>query len=187
MFVDAEGKRRKRGKPPSGHIGFVVHHPVHGVCHGAAPVPGSVTRLLERVRKRETYIGQYELIGAIVPFISLPREWFAGYAVELWIDNASAIGALIKGYSGKPDCARIVNTFHFAFARLGAFSLWIDFVNTESNPADVPSRFHEMTAEAIRDASDLLGPRVPATVPDFADSQGEWLPFVEIARSAWGD
>ena len=37
------------------------------------------------------------------------------------------------------------------------------------------------------DASDLLGPRVPATVPDFADSQGEWLPFVEIARSAWGD
>ena len=37
--------------------------------------------------------------------------------------------------------------FHFAVARIGFASLWIDYVASESNPADVPSRLHEMTDE----------------------------------------
>jgi hypothetical protein len=186
VFVDAEGKKRKGARPPEGHVGFVVYHPHFGTVHGSAKVPASLTALFDRVRKRETYIGQYELVGAIVPFLSLPREWFAGYSVELWIDNSSAVAALIKGYSGKPDCARIVNMFHFAFAKLGALSLWIDYVNTESNPADTPSRFHEMSQDEITVASADIGPRVFAVIPNFADDDGEWLSFANIARSVWG-
>ena len=39
---------------------------------------------------------------------SMPRSWFAGYPVELWIDNSGAMSALIKDYSGLPDCSRLV-------------------------------------------------------------------------------
>ena len=143
-------------------------------------------RLLDAIKLRDTYIGQFELIGAIVPFISLPREWFEGRPIELWIDNAGAVGALIKGYSGKPDCARIVNMFHFAFARVGATSLWIDYVNTESNLADVPSRFHEMSKHEIMAESVELGGPVEATIPQFSSDGGSWLPFTAIAASVWG-
>ena len=96
-----------------------------------------------------------------------------------------AIGTLISGYAGKPDCARIVNMFHFAFARLGATSLWIDYVNTESNLADVPSRFHEMSAAERAAASADLGEEIEAIIPTFSDGYGQWLPFAEIARSVW--
>ena len=141
---------------------------------------------MDAMKKRDTYIGQFELIGAIVPFISLPRYWFEGRPVELWIDNTMAIGTLISGYAGKPDCARIVNMFHFAFARLGATSLWIDYVNTESNLADIPSRFHEMSAAEASAAAADLGERIDSIVPTFASDDGQWLPFADIARSVSG-
>jgi len=186
VFTDAEGKKRKGKRPPQGHVGFVVHHTKFGKAHGSARVPASLIRLFDRIKQRETYIGQLELVAALVPFISLPAEWFRGYQVELWIDNASAVGGLVKGYSGVPDCARIINTFHFAIARLGIASLWIDYVPTESNPADVPSRLHEMREDEARAALRGLGQEVRAHVPSFADDSGEWLSLVAIAASVWG-
>ena len=69
-------------------------------------------------------------------------------------------------------------------ARLGLASLWIDFVNSESNPADVPSRAHELTAGAAGELAEF-GERVHMVVPDFADADGSWLPMVDIARSVW--
>jgi hypothetical protein len=185
VFVDAEGKKRSGASPPSGHLGFVVYHPDFGKVHSYAPVPASLVQLLDDCRRRDVYIGQFELIGAITPFLSLPPEWFTGYPVELWIDNSGAMSSLVKDYSGKPDCARIVNMFHFTVAKLGLASLWTDFVNSESNPADVPSRAHELGSR--RD--EMLAPYgrfVPMTVPAFAAPDGSWLSVVEIARSVWG-
>ena len=184
VFVDAEGKQRKGSRPPSGHLGFVVYHPTHGTTHAAGRVPDAFVRLLDAIKLRQTYIGQFELLAAIAPFISLPAEWFQGRPVELWIDNSSAVAALVKGYSGKPDCARLVNMFHFAIARLGLASLWIDYVASESNPADVPSRAHELGADAAAQLAEF-GRMVEMTVPDFATEDGRWLPLVDIARSVW--
>lgn len=185
VFTDAEGKKRKGRRAPTGHLGFVVVHPVHGTVHAHAPAPAELTALLDRVKQRDTYIGQYELAAAITPFISLPRSWFEGRPVELWIDNSGAIGALVSGYSGKPDCGRMVNFFHFALAKLGAASLWIDYVPSESNPADIPSRFHEMSAQERAGASDLVGRCVPIKVPQFATADGQWRSYVDIAASVW--
>ena len=75
--------------------------------------------------------------------------------------------------------------FHFAIAKLGVSSLWIDYVPTESNPADVPSRLHEMGPEEASDAVRELGLLVPAVIPLFANDDGEWLSSVAIAASVW--
>ena len=137
------------------------------------------------MKERKSYIGQFELAAAITPFLSLPPEWFQGYPVELWIDNAGAVGGLIKGYSGIPDCARIINLFHFAVAKLGLASLWIDYVPSESNPADVPSRLHEMSEDEARRELREFGELVEMVIPQFANENGEWLSSIEIARSVW--
>lgn len=185
IFTDAEGKKRRRNQLPTGHLGFVVYHPVHGTHHAYATVPDSVAMLFDAFKKRDTYIGQYEIMAAITPFISLPPSWFEGRPIELWIDNAGAIGALVKGYSGVPDCARLVNMFHFAISRLGAASLWIDYVPSESNQADIPSRFHEMDVASRRAASGQLGTLVPMVVPELSDRHGKWLSSKQIALSVW--
>ena len=140
--------------------------------HAHKQVPPSFIALLDAIKQRDQYIGQFELLGAITPFVSLPPEWLSGYPVELWIDNSSAMSALVKDYSGKPDCARLVNMFHFSVARLGLSSLWIDFVNSESNPADVPSRAHELHC-AARAELDAFGSLVPMVVPEFASPDGD--------------
>ena len=62
--------------------------------------------------------GRYEIVAAITPFVSLDQKWFEGHPVELWIDNSGAMSTLIKGYSGVPDCARLVNIFRFATAKV---------------------------------------------------------------------
>ena len=186
IFTDAEGKKRSSNSLPTGHLGFVVYHPTLGRRYASAPAPKEWAVLFDRIKKRDTYIGQFELAAAITPFLSLPAEWFKGRPVELWIDNSGAVGALIKGYSGIPDCARIVNTFHFAVAKLGATSLWIDYVPTDSNPADIPSRLHEMDErEKIRELRNL-GEQVKMVIPAFADEFGNWLSSIQIAQSVWG-
>ena len=91
----------------------------------------------------------------------------------------------MKGYSGVADCAKIVNLFHFAIAKIGVASIWIDYVASESNPADVPSRLHEMSEEEAREALREFGSIMEMTLPTFADARGDWLPSVEIAKSAW--
>ena len=185
IFTDAEGSQRDGEELPSGHLGFVVYHPVHGRRYAHAAAPPDWVALFDAIKKRDTYIGQYELAAAITPFLSLPKDWFEGYPVELWIDNSGAVGALIKGYSGVPDCAKIVNLFHFTIARLGIESLWIDYVPTQSNPADVPSRRHEMDDLEASYALRTFGTEVPMRLPVFADTDGEWLPAAVIAKATW--
>ena len=185
IFTDAEGKKRGPNALPSGHLGFVVYHPEHGRKYAHAPAPESWVTLFDAIEQRQTYIGQFELAAAICPLLSLPTEWLQDRPVEIWIDNSGAIGALIKDYSGVADCARLVNTFHFAAAKAGIQSLWIDYVPSESNPADIPSRLHEMTAREAAEALRDLGDQIPMVLPEFATPAGEWRSYVDIASSIW--
>ena len=186
IFSDAEGKKRTRSKAPTGHLGFVVYHPVFGKRYASAPAPKEWVTLFDKIKKRETYIGQFEMAAALAALLSIPPEWLAGRPVELWIDNSGAVGALIKGYSGVADCARIVNMFHFAAVKLGIHSIWIDYVPTESNPADIPSRLHEMSAKEAAEALSDLGEPMEMVLPAFSDFSGEWLSTRAIAESVYG-
>ena len=185
IFTDAEGKARHGTTAPAGHLGIVVIHPIFGRRYAYAKAPDAWVDLFDKTRERATYIFQYELAAALAAFTSLPAEWLHDRPVEMWIDNTGAIGALIKDYSGVADCARIVNMFHFAAAKLGIQSLWIDYVPSESNPADVPSRLHEMSPAQAREELKHFGTPIELVLPQFADNQGEWLSYKEIASSIW--
>ena len=185
IFSDAEGKQRDGDEAPSGHLGAVVYHPVHGRHYCYAQAPPEWVALFDKIKQRATYIGQFELAAALAAVISLPEEWLRGRPVEIWVDNSGAVGSLVKGYSGVADCAKIVNMFHFAIAKIGVASIWVDYVASESNPADVPSRLHEMSKEEAREALREFGSIMKMTLPTFADANGDWLSSVEIAKSAW--
>ena len=146
-----------------------------------ARVPEALVKLLDKVKQRQTYIGQFEMIAAVTPYLSLPREWFEGMHVEHWLDSTHAIGALLKGYAGAPDTAHIVNMFRCATARLSLRSLWLDYVNTESNIADIPSRAGEAPKPGDDECWAMMGARAPCLVPEFADSNGDWVAFAAVA------
>ena len=61
-----------------------------------------------------------------------------------WIDNTSAISAINKGYSARPDSARLAHAFH-AFNLGFEARVWFEYamcsyVNTDANVSDAPSR-----------------------------------------------
>ena len=77
-------------------------------------------------------------MGALVPYLSAPGL-LAGREIIHWIDNTSALSALTKGYSGVPDSTRLVHLFHAWNAGARA-QVWFEYVPTDANPADKPSR-----------------------------------------------
>ena len=92
------------GAPPS----LNVLREYYELRHGGASLPDDLSDALVR---RKQQIGQVEIIGAIAPYLSLPNQ-LAGEDIIHFIDNTSALAALTKGYSGVPDSARLVHTFH---------------------------------------------------------------------------
>ena len=105
--------------------------------HSSALLPEA---LLASFRPRLQQIGQVELVGALVPYLSL-SERLRGRRVLHWIDNSSAVAAACKakGYSGAPDSARIVHAMHATLAGLGVRA-WFEYVRTDANVSDKPSR-----------------------------------------------
>ena len=95
---------------------------------------------ISALRKQSTFICPLEEVALVAPYIC-PELFpiFANRDVLYFADNTAANGAAIKGYSSSPDLARLVGPLHF---RLAASStrLWIEFVPSELDIADGPSR-----------------------------------------------
>ena len=64
-------------------------------------------------------------------------------------------------------------------------SIWIDYVPTESNPADLPSRPEELALLTAAQIEERIGSEVNMSIPQFAKEDREWMPLISIARSAW--
>ena len=93
---------------------------------------------MNRFAPKDQYIGQLEILAAVCVYYSAP-EWFEDRDVIHWIDNSSAIMALIKGYSGMPDSARLVHAFYLLMYRLRT-RVWFEHVVSDANVSDMPSR-----------------------------------------------
>ena len=89
-------------------------------------------------RARKQYIGQLELLAAVAVYYSL-RDRLRGRRVIHFIDNSGAAASLVKDYSRDEDSALIVNTFWAAACALDV-DVWFEFVYSEANIADWPSR-----------------------------------------------
>ena len=56
-----------------------------------------------------------------------------------FVDNTAALAGSIKGYSSKPDCARLIEALVVRVLSLGCRP-WFGFVYSEDNLSDLPSR-----------------------------------------------
>ena len=126
---------------------------------------------------RKQYIGQLELLAAVAVYYSLPE--LKGRRVVHWIDNTSAIAALVKGYSGSPDSVRILHAFA-AFSLGLDTSSWFLWVPSKANIADLPSRNDFALLE------ELGSVEVPFLFPPFAawdQPAADWVDMA-LARGA---
>lgn len=103
-------------QPQYNVIGVVVYdaEPTPGNPRGrffyaSAVPPDDVLALFEPDLK--TYIAQLELLAAVSVYYSYPAV-FRGRDVHHFIDNTIALSALVHGYAGKADLARMTNVFH---------------------------------------------------------------------------
>jgi hypothetical protein len=55
------------------------------------------------------------------------------------MDNISALSAVVHGYSGKPDMARLANLYNLARAK-HSIDVWCEYVPSAENIADIPSK-----------------------------------------------
>ena len=58
---------------------------------------------------------------------------------------------LIHGYASRPDCGRLVNTFHLMLADLKS-KVWLEWVPSKANVADLPSRDEDLPGGRARAA-----------------------------------
>ena len=70
---------------------------------------------------------------------TMPADRLAGRSAIFWIDNLAAKYGLQKAYSRCDDSGRIINCFKVKQAALRLRS-WFEYVPSEQNIADLPSR-----------------------------------------------
>ena len=130
-----------------GALGAVVYDPIdESVRYAAADPPWDL--LLSSWRTdRKTYIAELEALAAVAVYTTFPTL-FLGRKVNHFIDNTVALSALVHGYAGKPDLAKITNVFYMQALGLRA-SVYFDYVASKANIADLPSRreFDKLKAE----------------------------------------
>ena len=116
------------------------------------------------VRRRQQ-IGQLEILAGLVPYLSVPHL-LAGRDVVHWIDNTSAKAAFVHSYSGAPDSARLVHAFH-AWQACAQADVWFEYVPTNANPSDEPSRAPGLWHRSFRPCPGVVSEPVAARFPSL--------------------
>ena len=152
--------------------------------HGSAKVPASFIGRFMTASK--TYIGQLELLAAVAVYYTLPPCEIEGRAVIHWIDNTGALAAMIKGYARAIDGARIVHAFAALAVTLG-ISPWFEYVRSEANIADLPSREGLEGYESFDDtefAKRLGSARVQMRLPPMEAWSAPFGRWIDEARAS---
>jgi len=83
-------------------------------------------------------INQLELLAILCAVLTFGRL-LEDRRVWFWCDNCAALSGAIHGYARAPHLAQLSNEIHLRFAAL-QISAWFEWVPTECNIADIPSR-----------------------------------------------
>jgi hypothetical protein len=119
--------------------------------------------LIAELDARKQQIGQLELLAAAASYFSL-ATWLSNRDVFHYIDNTAAVAGIAKGYSAKPDSARIIHAYHALNVKMQA-QVHFEWVKSEANIADLPTRGQfELLQE-------FASKEIPLIVPPISD----WL------------
>ena len=149
--------------------------------HGGGPIPHDIR---DAFVERKQQIGQVEIIGGLVPYLSHPAL-LAGRRIIHFIDNSSAVAALTKGYSNLPDSARLVHTFH-AWQACAQTDVWFDYVRTKANPSDEPSRDPSLWGSTWRPGCEIVSQPGSARFAPLTSARdaSAWQLEADAARDA---
>ena len=90
-------------------------------------------------KDQDTHINEMELLGLLAVVWTLGPEVLTGRDVLMFCDNTAAMSATVHVYARSPNLAAFSNTLHLALATLRC-NLWVEWVPSDANCADVPSR-----------------------------------------------
>ena len=90
-------------------------------------------------KDKDTHINAMELLGLLAVVWTLGPEVLTGRDVLMFCDNTAAMSATVHVYARSPNLAAFSNTLHLALATLRC-NLWVEWVPSDANCADVPSR-----------------------------------------------
>ena len=79
------------------------------------------------------------------------------------------------GYSGALDAARLVNVYHIALMALGC-SVWLEYVASESNITDWPTREMLQACLQYKDGAQLVTMRIPTLL----EMTAPWLESYDL-------
>ena len=151
-----------------GLLGFVIYDPdTQTWYHSSRQVPRAI---IESFIKKKQYIGQCEILAAVCVYFTLP-DLCRDREIIHWIDNESAIQGLKNGYSPKGDSAKLIHAFHMFNAGLKA-DVWFEYVESEANVADAPSR---NDFEMLEMLGSTFYEMVIPEVADFYRPLGQWF------------
>ena len=130
-YTDAEYSRNR-----SPRIGAVLYR-------GAPFRPLGLTALLgpsitDEWVEREQQIYLAELF-AIPILLCQCRAQLTDSDLLLFVDNESAVAAVIRGVTKAPDARIIIETIHILQLRMN-LRIWVEWIDSKSNPADGFSR-----------------------------------------------
>jgi hypothetical protein len=137
---------------PSGHH-LVAYSDAAGTgCIAAVLFPGAPrvplwTRafvppeLVARFCKRATQIHMYEALAALL-LLETFRAFLTSRELVLFVDNASAKGSLVRGFSSAEDLCAVASAFWEVCAH-GRINPYFEWVPSKLNVADGPSRPEE--------------------------------------------
>lgn len=139
-YSDASESPEYRG------IGSVIHDAddlVNGRHYSADVCPQwLVSKFLEH---GDSSICSLELLAAVSLLLTF-GERLRKRRVYFFVDNTPAWYCMINGYSSSKPMAEMGNLFHLAIAAL-EIDCWIEWVNSEANIADLPSRPQHQRAQ----------------------------------------
>jgi hypothetical protein len=195
IVVWSDAMYEPKGEYPAAG-GFVVYVPPERACGSRPAYPARVyaashvtedSFMRRMVHGKKTYIGQLEIAYAGAPYLSIPHV-FRGRSVIHFVDNTSAVAALVKGYAKPIDSGQIVNAIAAYNAGLDVNVFW-EYVRSKANIGDFPSRLRlDLMRAALRDAGIETEPTmVTCVLPSFDDwitqLPSHWLTKGRTART----
>ena len=133
-------------------------------CSIATPM-----QVVNNLAPRTTQIIPLELIAAAGLLVTF-GDRLRGQEVIFFIDNQTVCSCLTKGVCRSRDIQHLSTAWHILCQHLGC-RIWIEWVQSEANPADILSRHHRSEKEVLDMFDESQTHYEPMKLPAWADQK----------------